>query len=136
MRTYMAGSPALANGFGCAAIPRRVRFSQRVREAHAMDVLEAIRTRRSVGKVGPERPPRELIEQLLEAATAAPNHHLTEPWRLIVLAGRTREELGGGTARAVGRPNPPGMGPPQAPGPARAAPAQPPRAPGLVPGGA
>ncbi|MDQ3044099.1 MAG: nitroreductase family protein, partial [Chloroflexota bacterium] len=49
--------------------------------------MTAIRERRSIGKVGPERPPRELIEQVLEAATWAPNHRLTEPWRFIVIAG-------------------------------------------------
>jgi len=59
-----------------------------------MDTLQAIETRRSVGKVKPERPPRELIERILDAAVQAPNHHLTEPWRFFVLAGEAREELG------------------------------------------
>ena len=59
-----------------------------------MDTLEAITTRRSVGKIKPERPPRELIERMLEAAVQAPNHHLTEPWRFFVLAGEARSELG------------------------------------------
>ncbi len=59
-----------------------------------MEVLEAIETRRSVGKVRPERPPRELVERLLDAATHAPNHYLTQPWRFFVVAGRTRAELG------------------------------------------
>ena len=31
---------------------------------------------------------------MLEAAVQAPNHHLTEPWRFFVLAGKAREELG------------------------------------------
>lgn len=53
-----------------------------------------IEGRRSIGKVSPERPPRELIEQVLEAATWAPNHRLTEPWRFVVLAGEARETLG------------------------------------------
>ena len=59
-----------------------------------MDVLEAMRTRRSIGKVGPERPPKEVIERVLEAATWAPTHHKTQPWRFYVLAGRAREALG------------------------------------------
>jgi nitroreductase len=37
---------------------------------------------------------REQIERLLEAATHAPNHHKTEPWRFFVLAGKARNELG------------------------------------------
>ena len=59
-----------------------------------MSVFEAIRNRRSIGKVKPDMPPREKIERMLEAATYAPNHHITEPWRFIVLAGKAREELG------------------------------------------
>src|SRR4051812_17352003 len=97
-------------------LPRRVRLPQETREANDVDVLEAIRTRRSIGKVGPERPPRELIERLLEAATAAPNHHLTEPWRLIVLAGPARDELGEVTARSLARHNPPDLDPAKAQG--------------------
>lgn len=57
-------------------------------------VLAAIRNRRSIGKVTPEVPPRDLIWQLLEAGTWAPNHHLTEPWRFIVLEGDARVALG------------------------------------------
>jgi nitroreductase len=59
-----------------------------------MDVLEAIRTRRTAGKIRGDVPPRELIEELLEAATWAPNHRLNEPWRFFVLAGEARERFG------------------------------------------
>jgi nitroreductase len=64
-----------------------------------MGVFEAIRTRRSIGAVSQELPPREVIEEILEAATWAPNHRLTEPWRFIVLAGSAREAFGEATAR-------------------------------------
>ena len=59
-----------------------------------MDVLEAIRTRRTAGKIRADVPPRELIEELLEAATWAPNHRLNEPWRFFVVAGEARERFG------------------------------------------
>jgi nitroreductase len=59
-----------------------------------MDVLEAIRTRRTAGKMRADVPPRETIEELLEAASWAPNHHLNEPWRFFVLAGDERERFG------------------------------------------
>ena len=59
-----------------------------------MGVMEAIRTRRSIGKVRQDQPPRVVIEQILEAATWAPNHRLTEPWRFFVVAGEARRELG------------------------------------------
>jgi nitroreductase len=59
-----------------------------------MDVLEAIRTRRTAGKIRPDVPPRELLEELLDAATWAPNHRLNEPWRFFVVAGEARERFG------------------------------------------
>ncbi len=59
-----------------------------------MGVMEAIRTRRSIGKVRPEQPPREAIEQIIEAGIWAPNHRLTEPWRFFVVAGDARRDLG------------------------------------------
>src|SRR4051812_16026918 len=66
-----------------------------------MDLFTAIETRRSVGRVGPEVPPRALIEQIIEAAVWAPNHHLTEPWRFFVLTGEARVAFG--TAMAEGQ---------------------------------
>lgn len=59
-----------------------------------MSVFEIIKQRRSIGKMTAERPTRQQIEKLLEAATHAPNHHKVEPWKFIVLAGKAREELG------------------------------------------
>src|SRR6266513_5897199 len=59
-----------------------------------MHVFDIIKRRRSIGKMTGERPTREQIERLLEAATHAPNHHKVEPWKFIVLAGKAREELG------------------------------------------
>jgi nitroreductase len=59
-----------------------------------MDVLEAIHTRHSVGKVKPDPVARELIEKLLFAAVQAPNHYNTRPWRFVVLTGAGREKLG------------------------------------------
>lgn len=61
----------------------------------AGDMWAAIRNRRSAGKLHPERlPTREQIERLLEAATWAPNHKLTNPWRFIVIAGDARRAMG------------------------------------------
>jgi nitroreductase len=59
-----------------------------------MYVFDLIKRRRSIGKMTSERPSREQIEHLLEAATHAPNHHKVQPWKFIVLAGNAREELG------------------------------------------
>jgi nitroreductase len=50
-----------------------------------MDVETAIRTRRTHKAFGPEPLSRAQIEELLELARWAPNHHLTAPWRFRVL---------------------------------------------------
>ena len=63
-----------------------------------MDALEAIRTRRTVGKVKSDPIDQQTIETLLEAATWAPNHRHTEPWRFFVLTGEGRRKLGEGYA--------------------------------------
>ena len=67
---------------------------QVTRSTAGQAILEAIRTRRSIGNVRAERPPRALIEMIIEAGTWAPNHRLTEPWRFIVLAGEARRAFG------------------------------------------
>ena len=59
-----------------------------------MDVMTAIKTRRSIGKVKSEPVPKEMIEMILEAGTWAPCHHQTEPWRFFVLTGDARNGLG------------------------------------------
>ncbi|MGH2772319.1 MAG: nitroreductase family protein [Actinomycetota bacterium] len=64
-----------------------------------MDVYEAIMTRRMTPKVGEARPSRQEIEMLIAAAMQAPNHHLTRPWRFIVLAGEALDGLGEAMAR-------------------------------------
>lgn len=58
-------------------------------------VMEVIRTRRTVREFSPQAVPRELIDQIVEAATWAPNHRHTEPWRFIVLEkdGEARKKV-------------------------------------------
>lgn len=58
-----------------------------------MEVLEAIKTRRSIGKLKDTPLPRELIEEIIEAGTWAPNRYLTEPWRFFVISGDGRKKL-------------------------------------------
>lgn len=59
-----------------------------------MDVMTAIKTRRSIGKVTADPVSKEMIESILEAGTWAPCHHQTEPWRFFVLTGDARNHLG------------------------------------------
>ncbi len=64
---------------------------------------EVITSRRSVGKVHSDPVGAQTLRELLELATWAPNHHLTEPWRFIVLTGDARRSLGTAHARAYAR---------------------------------
>src|SRR5207248_7111772 len=58
-----------------------------------MDVEEAIRSRRTHKAFAPEPVPRELLDELLELARWASNHHLTNPWRFRVLGPSALERL-------------------------------------------
>lgn len=58
-----------------------------------MDVIEAIRTRRTHKIYAPEPLSRDEIEDLLDLARWAPNHHLTNPWRFRVLGPAALERL-------------------------------------------
>jgi len=50
-----------------------------------VDVESGIRGRRTHKRFGPEPVSRAVVEELLELARWAPNHHMTEPWRFRVL---------------------------------------------------
>ena len=54
-----------------------------------MDLIEAIRTRRSVGAFTDQPVEPELVVELLETAVWVPNHRLTEPWRFVLLTGNS-----------------------------------------------
>jgi nitroreductase len=65
-------------------------------------VASTIRERRSNMNVDLERPvPREVVDDLLDLATWAPNHYRTNPWRFVVLTGKARERIGEIAARAA-----------------------------------
>jgi nitroreductase len=58
-----------------------------------MDVEYAIRSRRTHKAFAPEPLPSELLDELLEIARWAPNHHLTNPWRFRVLGPKALARL-------------------------------------------
>jgi nitroreductase len=58
-----------------------------------MEIEDAIRGRRTYKSFEPEPVPRELVEELLELARWAPNHHLTQPWRFRVLGPQSLARL-------------------------------------------
>ncbi len=59
-----------------------------------MDILTALRDRRSINALTADVPPRATIQRLLDLAIWAPNHHMTEPWRFQVIAGDARQAIG------------------------------------------
>jgi nitroreductase len=73
-----------------------------------MDVLEVIRTRRSIPQFKPDPIPRQVIEELLETAVWTPNHRLTEPWQFFVLEGESKRRFAEirRDARRAALPNP------------------------------
>ena len=58
-----------------------------------MDAETAIRTRRTHKAFRPEPLPRETVDELLELARWAPNHHLTNPWRFRIVGPQALERL-------------------------------------------
>ena len=72
-----------------------------------MNVVEAIRGRRTHKSFAPEPVPRETLEELFDLARFAPNHHLTQPWRFRVLGpealARLKEAAGPAEAPKLDR---------------------------------
>ncbi len=58
------------------------------------NLLDLIRTRRSIRRYTRDAVPADVVEQLLTAATWAPSAHNRQPWRFVVIAdGQTRHRL-------------------------------------------
>ena len=56
-----------------------------------MDVLEAIRTRRSIRKFRPKPIPDEKLKTILEAGRSAPSAGNRQPWRFVVVKDLERK---------------------------------------------
>jgi nitroreductase len=59
-----------------------------------MDALDAIRTRRSYGRLTEPAPTDDDLRQILEAAAAAPDHGELRPFRFIILRGAGIDAFG------------------------------------------
>ncbi len=72
-----------------------------------MELETAIRTRRTHKAYGPDPVDRQTLDELLELARWAPNHHLTNPWRFRVLGpgalARLKEAAGPEAAAKLDR---------------------------------
>lgn len=58
-----------------------------------MDILDAIRDRRSIRIFKKDEVPAELIQKLLETAVLAPSAHNKQPWRFVVLEKEKKDEF-------------------------------------------
>ena len=72
-----------------------------------MDVIEAIRTRRTIAKFLEQPMPAEVLERVLAEGIWAPNHHLTEPWRFVIMGPETQRQLAGRFAELKAAKAPP-----------------------------
>lgn len=59
-----------------------------------MHLFDAIASRRSIRKFAERAPTHAEIERMLELATLAPNHRITNPWRFYVLGPEARAAYG------------------------------------------
>lgn len=58
-----------------------------------MNIMEIIKTRRTIKKFKQEPIEDELILKWFETAAMAPNHRMTEPWEIIHIGSETRKQL-------------------------------------------
>ena len=65
-----------------------------------MDALDAIFSRRSIGRLDPPAPTADDLRTILRAAAAAPDHLELRPLRLVVLQGEAKDRFGGVLADA------------------------------------
>ena len=58
-----------------------------------MDIMEAIRARKSIRGFRPDPVPKEILREILDIATRAPSAMNTQPWEIIVIAGEVLENI-------------------------------------------
>lgn len=66
-----------------------------------MNTLDAIYGRRSIRKYRQADIPREQVEKVLNATIQAPSGKNQQPWRFVVLEGKSKDEVMDRIARAV-----------------------------------
>ncbi len=58
-----------------------------------METLEGIKTRRSTRGFKPDPVPRDVINKILEAVSNTPSYTNTQPWEVVVVSGKKKDEL-------------------------------------------
>lgn len=62
--------------------------ARNIRSGFAMEILQAIKTRRSIRKYQDKAIPTEVIKDILEAAMFAPSAGNEQPWQFVILEER------------------------------------------------
>ena len=74
-----------------------------------MNIVEAIKTRKSIRNFKPDPVPKEILKEILEIASLAPSAMNTQPWEFIVLSGDVLENIRRGNVEMLNSgalPNP------------------------------
>lgn len=58
-----------------------------------MDAIECIKTRMSIRKFKPEPVPLEQLKKIIEIARWSPSYKNTQPWEVVIITGKKKEEL-------------------------------------------
>jgi nitroreductase len=66
---------------------------------HNLTIITAIQSRRTIKEFCSDPIPEETLWRILDAARWAPNHRLTEPWRIAIIGAQSREALADALAR-------------------------------------
>ncbi len=69
-----------------------------------MDVIEAIKLRKSVRAFKPDPVPKAVIRQILEVALRAPSTDNTQPWEFAVVTGSVLDDLKQALSARMGQP--------------------------------
>ncbi len=60
-----------------------------------MEAMENIKSRRSYRAFKPDPIPREVMQEVIEAASNSPTYMSTQPWEMAVVSGKKKDRLSG-----------------------------------------
>ena len=58
-----------------------------------MEILEGIKTRQSIRAFKPNPITQDVMKKILESASASPSYTNTQPWEVVVVSGKRKNEL-------------------------------------------